>query len=39
MSLYEDDLPLDGVEVPVEGPEARPVWGLVGPAARHDFVH
>ena len=37
--LYENDLPLDSIQVPVQGPEARPGAGGVGPATRHHFVN
>ena len=38
MFLNENDLPLDGVQVPVQGPEAGPGTGGVGPTAGHHFV-
>ena len=39
MFLNENDLPLDGVQVPVQGPEAGPGTGGVGPTAGHHFVN
>ena len=39
MFLYENDLPLDGVQVPVQSPEAGPGRWTAGPAAGHDLVH